>query len=33
MLEAAKVGGKALSESVAEFARDLGVVDTRSPSR
>jgi hypothetical protein len=33
MLEAAQVGGKALDESVAEFARDRGVIDTRWPSR
>jgi hypothetical protein len=33
MLEAAQVGGKALGESVAEFAWDRGVVHTRSPSR
>jgi len=33
MLEAAQVGGKALGESVAEFAWDRGVVGTCSPSR
>jgi hypothetical protein len=32
-LETAQVAGKALSEPVAEFARDRGLVDTRSPSR
>jgi hypothetical protein len=30
-LEATQVGGKALGESVTEFARDRGVVGTRSP--
>jgi hypothetical protein len=33
MLEAAQVGGKALGESVAEFAWDRGVVVPRSPGR
>jgi hypothetical protein len=33
MLEAAQVGGQALGEPVAEFARDRGVVGTRPPSR
>ncbi len=33
MLEAAQVGGKALGEPVAQFARDRGVVVTRSPGR
>ena len=33
MLEAAQVGGKALGEPVAEFGRDRGVADTRSPGR
>ena len=33
MLEAAQVGGKALGEPVAEFARNGGVVGTRSAGR
>ena len=33
MLEAAQVGSKALGELVAEFARDRGVVGTRSAGR
>ena len=33
MLEAAQVGGKALGEPVAEFARDRGVAGTRWPGR
>jgi hypothetical protein len=33
MLEAAQVGGKALGESVAEFAWDGAVVGARSPGR
>jgi len=31
MLEAAQVGGEALGELVAEFARDRGAVGTRAP--
>jgi hypothetical protein len=33
LFEAAQVGGKALGESVAQFAWDRGVVGPRSPSR
>jgi hypothetical protein len=33
ILELAQVGGKAFSEPVAEFARDRGVANARSPSR
>jgi aspartokinase len=33
MLEAAQVGGKALGEPAAEFARDRGVAGTGSPGR
>jgi hypothetical protein len=33
LLEAAQVGGEALRELVAEFARDRGVVGARWPSR
>ena len=33
MLEAVQVGGKALGEPVAEFARDRGFAGTRSPGR
>jgi hypothetical protein len=33
ILEAVQVGGKALGETFAEFARDRAVIGTRPPSR